>query len=800
MKTHWWLSGAVVCLALAATRTFSAFAETSTSPGMHLYQELRQFDLSGGISHAENLTLKRDRVTMTFNGTFYFEKPIDQHVYGAVFVGEGTFHADPPPTDFERENVRRLLNDDAVDSDFRTAVLRFSDSTFDEIAGHVSQGEAEREARRLADEFEPRLLKEVGANMSARLSISILNGEQPGVFVAQFDKGKRGAFTYALDFQSRIPLASFDLDAGEKGVIFAHNFALYNEVWMAFYSLDDYEHGRVQYSDSFDLVAIPKYTMNIDVTDPGKLLSEQVRIDMTLLSGGVRAIPLMLNNSLGEGGSERLKKAMRLDPAKLVGGGTIEAVQEDWEGGITLFLPDPRNGGESFGVELALQGKPMYHLDLTGQDLIEACYYPVATTDWYPRHSALKRSAYDLVFRHKRHDLVAAVGHRLWEDPAPDGKSEMITEWRMDSPVALVTFAVGPFKRYSESEKRQEGDIPIEFFEPSGSGKADFIVAELGNSLRYFSTLFGTYPYSNFGAVLHPRPFGQGFPTLLLLARSDMATSQDFSFIAHETSHQWWGDVVSWRSYRDQWLSEGFAEYSGILYTAAREDKKSSQELIERSRKSLLNPPVTDVGVLKGRLEDIGPLVLGHRLSTRATQGAYTTLIYQKGAMVLRMLHFLFSDINTGNDQPFFDMMKSFVGRYAGGSASTSDFIASANQRFPDTPIGKSFKMTDLNWFFRQWVYKTGLPSYELQYKLLPQPDGSMLVDGTLYQNDVPDNWLMPLPLVFEFAKGRPARGMVWAHGPQAPIKLKIPAQPSKVELDPDHWILSAKTSTSRIR
>jgi hypothetical protein len=627
MKTHWWLSGAVVCLALAATRTFSAFAETSTSPGVHLYQELRQFDLSGGISHAENLTLKRDRVTMTFNGTFYFEKPIDQHVYGAVFVGEGTFHADPPPTDFERENVRRLLNDDAVDSDFRTAVLRFSDSTFDEIAGHVNQGEAEREARRLADEFEPRLLKEVGANMSARLSISILNGEQPGVFVAQFDKGKRGAFTYALDFQSRIPLASFDLDAGEKGVIFAHNFALYNEVWM-----------------------------------------------------------------------------------------------------------------------------------------------------------------------------VAAVGHRVREDPAPDGKSEMITEWRMDSPVALVTFAVGPFKRYSESEKRQEGDIPIEFFEPSGSGKADFIVAELGNSLRYFSTLFGTYPYSNFGAVLHPRPFGQGFPTLLLLARSDMATSEDFSFIAHETSHQWWGDVVSWRSYRDQWLSEGFAEYSGILYTAAREDKKSSQELIERSRKSLLNPPVTDVGVLKGRLEDIGPLVLGHRLSTRATQGAYTTLIYQKGAMVLRMLHFLFSDINTGNDQPFFDMMKSFVGRYAGGSASTSDFIASANQRFPDTPIGKSFKMTDLNWFFRQWVYKTGLPSYELQYKLLPQPDGSMLVDGTLYQNDVPDNWLMPLPLVFEFAKGRQARGMVWAHGPQAPIKLKIPAQPSKVELDPDHWILSAKTSTSRIR
>ena len=40
--------------------------------------------------------------------------------------------------------------------------------------------------------------------------------------------------------------------------------------------------------------------------------------------------------------------------------------------------------------------------------------------------------------------------------------------------------------------------------------------------------------------------------------------------MSHETAHQWWGNIVAWRSYRDQWLSEGFAEYSGVLYTAIR--------------------------------------------------------------------------------------------------------------------------------------------------------------------------------------------------------------------------------------
>jgi len=95
--------------------------EAAESPAVHLYRALQEFALSGDTSRAENLTLKRDRVVMTFNGTFYFESPIQNRVYGAVFVGEGTFHADPPPTDFERENVRRLLNADSVDSDFRAA-------------------------------------------------------------------------------------------------------------------------------------------------------------------------------------------------------------------------------------------------------------------------------------------------------------------------------------------------------------------------------------------------------------------------------------------------------------------------------------------------------------------------------------------------------------------------------------------------------------------------------------------------------------------------------------------------------
>jgi len=114
------------------------------------------------------------------------------------------------------------------------------------------------------------------------------------------------------------------------------------------------------------------------------------------------------------------------------------------------------------------------------------------------------------------------------------------------------------------------------------------------------------------------------------------------SSLQHETSHQWWGDIVSWRSYRDQWLSEGFAQYSGILYTGLRSGPQSRDDLITEARESLSKPPVTLNGFGKGKLFEVGPIILGHRLNTTKTFGAYQALIYNKGALVLRMLPFPF--------------------------------------------------------------------------------------------------------------------------------------------------------------
>jgi len=775
----------------------AVFSQDNSAKGKELYDRIKVFTLSGAGAPVKDLVLNRDRAQMTFNGTFYFPAAIDGHITGAVFVGEGTFSAGVPPSEFEKNNVKRLLGADMVESDFRTAVFRFSDDTFEQLGQTVNAGRVDGQAQKIAGEVDARILRQTGANLPARIALSILNQEKPGFFFANFDGGRRGRFSLLLDYQDRIPVANFDINAGEKGLIFNYRVDdMYNEVWMAFYGHDDYQRGTVAYSDVNDLIDVTHYDLAIDLTDYKKRTGMAARVRANTRAANLRAITFHIGEDLGENDNLRLKKQMRLRQARL-GDRDVPFAQEDWEGGFTVFVPGDAPAGQALEFNFVFDGDLMYDAEACD------CHYPRSNETWYPRHGYLDRATFDLAFRHPKKFKIASGGVRLSEEPDPADKNLMLTRYRLDKPVPILTFAMAQFERHSQMVKWEQGGvgdpIPIEFNSLSGSVmaiKEDFILAEMDNSLRFFTTMFGRYPYSSFSGAFHPFNFGQGFPTLLMIPNADRASKYTYVFIAHETSHQWWGDIVSWRSYRDQWLSEGFAEYSGILYTEKRAGFAAGGDLIRDLRDSLRLPPKIEGGIGKGRLVDVGPIILGHRLSTRKTLGAYQALIYNKGALVLRMLHFLFSDPATGNGDPFFAMMTDFVNRYHDQFASTDDFRRVANEHFARSPIGLRYHMDNLDWFFSQWVYQTELPSYHMDYQLQDQPDGKVLMTGTITQENAPENWMMPIPVLISFGGKQEASGTVLAHGPTAPFSIRLPTRPQKVELDPHHWILSDKTST----
>ena len=773
----------------------------SPADAKDLYEQIKAFPLTGGSLPVKALTLNRDRAKMVFDGTFYFAAPVNGRVTGCVFIGEGKFTSEIPPSEFEKGNVKRLLGVDIIESDFKSAVLRFSDDTADLLGKPSDSASADPQAQKLAKEHDARILKQTGANLAARIALSILNQENPGFFFATFDGGKRGRFSLVLDHQNRIPVANFGINGGEKGLIFSYKSDYYyNEVWLAFYAQEDYRRGVAVYSDIHDLIDIIHYNLNVDLREHKKAVRLLAKAKAKILAPKVRALSFDVGEDLGDFESWRLNKQMRLKAARL-GNKELAFAQEDWEGGITLFLPSEVSAGESIELELSLEGDFMYDAEEFAD-----CHYPRSSVTWFPRHGYLDRATFDLTFRHPKKLRVASAGLRIAEDPETDDKNVVRTTYRVDQPIPVLTFALAPFQRHAKMAKFDLGgvgdSIPIEFYSLPGDYKAireDLILAELDNSLRYFTRRFGRYPYSAFRAAYHASTFGLGFPSLLMLPTNTRDSKHTYAFIAHETAHQWWGDIVAWRSYRDQWLSEGFAEYSGILYAGSRGSPGEAQELLGELRESLRLTPRTETGLGKGRLIDVGPIILGHRLSTRKTQGAYQALIYSKGALVLRMLHFLLTDPSSGLSNAFFEMMTDFVKRYENKAASTDDFRRVANEHFAKSTIGQEYGLNNLDWFFQQYVYRTEFPSYELEYQIQDQPDGKSVLSGTVKQENAPDGWFMVLPLVVRFSGKQEAHTSVHANGPSAKFQIKLPARPTSVELDPDHWVLADKVSTKRV-
>ncbi|MCI0352513.1 MAG: hypothetical protein L0Z53_24100 [Acidobacteriales bacterium] len=757
---------------------------------VNLYQQLRAFQLGGESITLENVLLKRDRMEFTFDGQLFPAQKIGGRVFGGVFIGRGQVKVQPW-NDFERGSVQRFLKKSEVQADFKQAILRFDDDTYEQLT--KSAGSARQpveEAQRLAGGVDARIARETGMNVSSVLTSAVSSGQDAGFFFGEFDGGDVGRFCALLDNYMRSLGTFFTINGGEKGMLFQYRGPTRGiDIWTAFYSQQDFQSGRVSYADVFDLVDIAEYRMDINLREAGHWLRMTSEIDLVSLQNGVQAIPLSINEGLPDTDSIRLKKGVKVLEAALMDGTPLRVLQEPWEAAFTIVLPRPLGRDEKTTIKLRLEGEN------TLQTWEGGFHYPMSTTSWYPRHSYLRRSKFNIVFHHKEKTKVISVGERIREESA---EGHVITEWRSGAPITFAAFAVGPFERHNESVTVTGGrSIPLEFYSaPSGYAviKEDFMLAEMMNTVNFFSALFGEYPYQRLGAVYFPGPFGQGLPTLLLLPSSGRDSLWEFAFIAHETSHQWWGDMIAWRSYRDQWLSEGFANYSGALYAATRKKPKEAMEILKRMRESLESPPRTEVGIGAGKLYQIGPLVLGHRLGSNRSLNAYG-LIYDKGALVLRMLHFLLSDPGTGNDDAFYNMMKDFVKSHRDGWASTESFLAIASQHFANTPIAKKYSLKNLDWFVRQWVYDTGMPRYRLEYRLEPGASGSTVLSGTVFQEQVPDNWFMPLPLVLEYGGGNVAQGTIHALGPRADFKIPLPAKPQRVRLDPYRWVLSEKTS-----
>jgi len=286
------------------------------------------------------------------------------------------------------------------------------------------------------------------------------------------------------------------------------------------------------------------------------------------------------------------------------------------------------------------------------------------------------------------------------------------------------------------------------------------VLTQAQNSTRIYNSFFGKLPHKRVAMTQQPAGFfGQAWATLIFMPYfaylNDTERVQLFGVrggtsgfwsevAAHEVAHQWWGHAVGWTSYHDQWMSEGFAEFSTSLYIQyVKRDTDKFIDFWEQQRKQIVEAsPAT-----KGKKPyTVGPVTQGYRLNTAKTGNVAQNLIYPKGAYILHMLRMLMYDRKDG-DAKFQAMMKDFIASHYNKDVSTEDLKRTVEKHMTaKMDVDKNKKM---DWFFDQWVYGTEVPAYKLEYSL----NGTTL-NAKITQSEVSDNFVMSVPVYVDFGKG----------------------------------------------
>jgi aminopeptidase N len=398
---------------------------------------------------------------------------------------------------------------------------------------------------------------------------------------------------------------------------------------------------------------------------------------------------------------------------------------------------------------------------------------------------------------------LIATGTKVSENT--DGKITT-TEWKTDVPLPVAGFNLGAFKMKEAKVQGKPGnDLTIDAYANTQAPEGLAHTAELpiamteiqapdaaiGNidtasllpmelsqaqvAAQIYTNYFGPLPFARIAVTQqYACYYGQSWPMLVYLPICGFLdkTQQHFLDLSpedmywkqvtpHEVAHQWWGQTVGFRSYRDQWMSEGFADASASIFMQLTRPKPDEFREFWKYQLKL----ITEKNAYGFRPNDVGPVTMGYRLNTHKTgENIARDLIYPKGAYILHMIRMMMWTSKEGDDR-FKATMHDLVDTYRLQAATTEDFKAIVEKHMsPQMDLDGNKKM---DWFFNQYVYGTGLPSYHFDGQITETSGGESL-HIKLIQSGVSPTFKMLVPIYLEFADGKVTRlGSIHVTGPK---------------------------------
>jgi hypothetical protein len=782
----------------------TASSQTASS---HTASDLAQQVLSASLNpaecyHVRDVEIHQQDVTFYLTeGYLMFSTPVNGAPISAVFStdvegGDGEVVLLPPDR-AERQTLASFTGSPNLDEHFSSAVFFFTDAGARALAERIQKDPAAEKSQ------------EMGLLLADKWNLTVTNlttSFETRIVLDLMTKGPSGQGFFDATVRGR-KLGDFDIvhDARAAEQIGAGTVELRNgketwETWTRFVSRD--RRGQPEFQPEEEILAY-----NIDASMDASLNMRCVtKFRIRTRPDSRDVIPLELDG------------AMRVKSVK-VDGAAAEFYQHDsLRGGLVqnsgnqLFLvvpPHPLDTGSEHEIEVVHEGKVV---EQTGDGI----YSVRARGTWYPGRGS-QFATYDVTFHYPENlNLISAgaireertsdgirTAHR-----APEGKLRLLgfnlgqytrREFTKNGitldvsanrqfedalrPRSQVVFA--PPSQPSSHRIRVPEVLPAAVAPPNPADRLDDIASGTLAAIAYFRTRFGDPPLKHIEISPVTGRFGQGFagmiylPTQMYLDPSAMrnragmvAADEEFMsdlLRAHETAHQWWGNIVTTDSYHHEWLMESLANDSALMFLESRRGPHAIERALGYYRDLLL---------LKGAdgtiAEERGPVVEGRRLESADAPSAADAVLYGKGTWIIHMLR------RRMGDAAFVKMLAEMRRRYEFKTITTDEFRELCAEFLPKGAPDP--KLVD---FFDQWVYDTGMPSLKLSYSVKGRT-----LRGTITQSDAPEDFTALVPVEIRVGNRKPIVKQVRTSSGSVKFTVDVPGPGAKATLDPGMSVL----------
>jgi hypothetical protein len=835
----------------ARTQTHAAQATSAPQtpePAESLYLQLGNVGLDPArVFKVRDASLDRPSFQISLDdGTIAFTKDVMGRITGAFFQGEGEVLL-TPPNEVERRSMSLFTGMAILEERFSTAYFRFNDDSFTQLQPGLRTPENAEEfvaqwdqtARNLAQVDAVRLLSTFSVMLpSAQASgskIQSSTGIDPNdrMLHARLQGNQLGVFDIFFDSTS-----AEQIEAGQSKT--ENGIPFYN-VWTSF-SIEDANHRRgakkevpqampSETQPREDPIVVRRFLIDAHVKPP-KQLDADVTLELDVERGGSRFLSFELSRFLDVKSVEADGK-----PVEFIHNAAVEGTRRARSGNdlVAVILPEPTRKGQQISLHFIYGGEVL-------ADAGPGLLYVGARGTWYPNRG-FAMADFDLTFHYPRGWTLLATGKPEPVSPlsAPSAQGnaptndEPVSRWISERPIPVAGFNLG---KYHEATAHA-GDIPVEAYAtlsverefpqpslpiapldpkpplpklppalitppaPSPAHNAAAVAEISASAIRYYAERFGPFPYSQLVLTQLPGEESQGWPGLIFLSsyaflnREEQADLHmnaagviiDRLIPAHETAHQWWGDLVTWASYRDQWFSEGLANYCALMMEQEK-NPAGFRLIMDKYRKELAEKDK------KGNfLKDAGPVTLGNRLLSSRFPEGYEAISYGRGTWLFHMLRSMMQDAalqqkgGSGNEEPFVRSLHKIRDRYQGKAVTTRELLDVFAEDLP--PSLRYEGKTSLGWFLDGWVNGTSLPTLQLQAVKFITKANATIATGVIRQKDAPPTLVTSVPIYAAVGKTPVLLGRLFADGPETSFRLSAPAGTHKLLLDPYETVLT---------